>query len=265
MDFSCVLIRYFFGYVYHICLKDTIQSTLSLCLLCQAMLLPMPLRPLLLTTRSGFVVAEAKTSLLGVWHRGKRSVQDIVDQIQIKIPSPGGIADGVQVPTLRTSSALTPSTGQEPQKRAKPQVATNPKFQKSPNVPIGAPHPRDPAGVPELAGREIDGHPQRAISGPQLPIMGSGTVTSAENRAVTDSSTGVIERTNAAPSRTSPMGPIVVDSGTPLSLGGLPEPQVRRNLFAAPLMTNSTLKTVESSRSRLIPNSICVRLESPWP
>ena len=31
----------------------------------------------------------------------------------------------------------------------------------------------------------------------------------------------------------SPMGPIVVDSGTPPSLGGLPEPQVRKNLFAA--------------------------------
>ena len=56
MDFSYVHIRYFIGYVYHICLQDTIQSTLSLCLLCQAMLLPMPLRPLLLTTRSGFTV-----------------------------------------------------------------------------------------------------------------------------------------------------------------------------------------------------------------
>ena len=54
------------------------------------------------------------SSLLGVWHRGKRSVQDIVDQIQIKICSPGGIAEGGQVPTLRTSSALTPSTGQGP-------------------------------------------------------------------------------------------------------------------------------------------------------
>ena len=45
---------------------------------------------------------------------------------------------------------------------------------------------------------------------------------------------------NAAPSRTadwgtmaSPTGPIVVNSGTPPSLGGLPEPQVRKNLFAA--------------------------------
>ena len=180
------------------------------------------------------------SSLLGVWHRGKRSVQDIVDQIQIKISSPGGIAEGVQVPTLRTSSALTPSTGQGPQKRAKLQVATNPKFPKSPNVPIGAPHPRNPAGVPGMVGGEIDGHPQGAIRGPQSPIMGSGTVTSAENRAVIDLSTGVIERTNAAPSRAadwgtmaSPMGPIVVDSGTPPSLGGLPEPQVRKNLFAA--------------------------------
>ena len=41
MDFSYVHIRYFIGYVYHICLQDTIQSTLSLCLRCQAMLLPM--------------------------------------------------------------------------------------------------------------------------------------------------------------------------------------------------------------------------------
>ena len=54
MDFSYVHIRYFIGYVYHICLQDTIQSTLSLCLRCQAMLLPMPLRLLLLTTQSGF-------------------------------------------------------------------------------------------------------------------------------------------------------------------------------------------------------------------
>ena len=56
MDFSYVHIRYFIGYVYHICLQDTIQPTLSLCLRCQAMLLPMPLRPLLLTTRSGFSI-----------------------------------------------------------------------------------------------------------------------------------------------------------------------------------------------------------------
>ena len=73
-----------------------------------------------------------------------------------------------------------------------------------------------------------------------MPITGSGTVISAENRAIIDSSTGVIECTNAAPSRTadwgtmaSPMGPIVVDSGTPPSLGGLPEPSVRKNLLAA--------------------------------
>ena len=180
------------------------------------------------------------SSLLGVWHRGKQSVQDILEQIQIKISSPGGIAEDVQVPTLRTSSGLTASTGQGPQKRAHPRVATNLKFPKSPNVPIRACHPRDPAGGPGMVGEEIDGHPQRAIRGTQLPITGSGTVISAENREIIDSSTGVMERTNAAPSRTagwgtmaSPMGPIVVDSGTPPSLGGLPEPQVRKNLFAA--------------------------------
>ena len=60
MDFSFVYIRYFICYVYHICLQDTFRSIPSLCLLCQAMLLPMPLRSLLLTTRSGFMVAEAK-------------------------------------------------------------------------------------------------------------------------------------------------------------------------------------------------------------
>ena len=49
-----------------------------------------------------------------------------------------------------------------------------------------------------------------------------------------------MERTNAEPSRTadwgtmaSPMGPIVVDSDIPQSPAGLPEPQVRKNLFAA--------------------------------
>ena len=56
MDFLSVHIRYFIGYKYDICLQDTIQSTLSLCLMCQAMMLPMPLQPLLLTTRSGFTV-----------------------------------------------------------------------------------------------------------------------------------------------------------------------------------------------------------------
>ena len=183
---------------------------------------------------------ENVSSLLGVWHRGKRSVRNIVDLIQLKISSPGGIAEGVQVRTLRTSSALTPLPGQGPQKRAKPQVATNPKSPKCPNVPIGAHHRRDPAGVPGMVGGKIDRHPQREITGPYLPVTGSGTVISAENRAIIHSSTGVIERTNAARLRTadwgtmaSPMGPILVDSGTPLSLGGLLEPQGRQNLFAA--------------------------------
>ena len=169
--------------------------------------------------------------LLGAWHRGKRSVREIVDQIPVKISSPGGIAEGVQVPTLRDSSALTPSTGQGPQKRAKPQVATNPKSLKSPNIPIGPPHPRDPAGVPGLVGEEMDSHPHRELRGPQLPFLGTGTVISAENPAIIEPSTRVSERTNAAPSRTanwstmaSPMGPVVVDSDTPPSLGGLPEP-----------------------------------------
>ena len=67
-----------------------------------------------------------------------------------------------------------------------------------------------------------------------MPLPGTGTGISAEP------STRVIERTNAAPLYTadwgtmaSPVGPVVVDFGTPLSLGGLPEPGVTKNLFAA--------------------------------
>ena len=66
VDFSYVHIRYFIGYVYHICLQDTIQSIQFLCLLCQAMLLPMPLRPLLLTIQSGFMVAEVRIPMRGI-------------------------------------------------------------------------------------------------------------------------------------------------------------------------------------------------------
>ena len=66
-------------------------------------------------------------------------MREIVDPIQIKFCSPGGIAQGVDVPTLRTSSSLIRSTGQGLQERASPQVATNPKSPKSPNVPVGAP------------------------------------------------------------------------------------------------------------------------------
>ena len=163
-----------------------------------------------------------------------------MDQIETENSSPGGIAEGVQVPTLTTSSALTPSTGQGPQKRAKPQVATNPKSPKSRNVPIGAPHPLDAVGVPGLVGGETDSHPHRELSGPRLPSQGTGTVISTKNRAIIELSIRVIEQTNAAPSRAahsgtmaSPMGPIVVDSDTPPSLGGSPQPQVQKNLFAA--------------------------------
>ena len=105
MGFSDVHIRYFIGYVHHFCLQDTIQSTLLLCLLCQAMLLPMPLGALLLTLRSGFTVAEAKLFCL-CWALGiaeSDRAAKIVDQIQVKISSPGGIAEGVQVPILRSS------------------------------------------------------------------------------------------------------------------------------------------------------------------
>ena len=80
---------------------------------------------------------EKFSSVLGAWHRGKRSVREIVDQMQVKTSSPAGIAEGVQVPTLRTSLTLTPFTVQGPQQRAKPQVAISHKSPKSPNVPIG--------------------------------------------------------------------------------------------------------------------------------
>ena len=165
-------IRYFIGYVYHICLQDTIQvntivmSSVPSNVAAHATATSAPNHPVWFHGSRG----ENFSSLLGVWHRGKRSVRDIVDQIQVKISSLGGLAEGVQVPTLRTSSALTPSTGQGPQKWAKPQVATNSKSPKSPNVPIGAPHPRVPAGVPGMVGGEMDGHPQRELRGPQLPI-----------------------------------------------------------------------------------------------
>ena len=89
-----------------------------------------------------------------------------------------------------------------------------------------------------------------------MPITGSGTVISAESWAIIDSFTGVIERTNAALTRTadwgtmaSLIGPIVVDSGTPPSLGGLPEPQVRKNLFAArPISPNVDQLDAENRR-----------------
>ena len=47
-------------YVYHIRLQDSFQLSQLLCLVCQVMLLPMPLQPVRLTIRSGFMVAETK-------------------------------------------------------------------------------------------------------------------------------------------------------------------------------------------------------------
>ena len=133
--------------------------------------------------------------------------------------------------------ALTPSTGQRPQKQAKPKVATNPK---SPNPRMfrsGPPILRDRSG---LVGKEMDNHPWRQLCGPQLAVPGTGTVINAENWSIIEPSSRVIHGTSAAPSRTadwgtmaSPTGSMVVDSDTPPLLGRLPEPQVRKNLFAA--------------------------------
>ena len=86
----------------------------------------------------------------------------------------------------------------------------------------------------------MDSQPQRELSGPQLTFPGTGTAISSGNQEVVKPSTRVTEGTNAAPLRTAdwstmawPVGPIVVDSDTPPSLGGLPQPKVRKNLFAA--------------------------------
>ena len=46
-----------------------------------------------------------------------------------------------------------------------------------------------------------------------MPITGSETVISAKNRATIDSSTGVIERTNAAPTRTADWGTMASPMG----------------------------------------------------
>ena len=85
-------------------------------------------------------------------------------------------------------------------------------------------------------------HPQRELSGPSSPSQGTGTIISTENRAIIDTSIRGIEQTDAAPSRAadwgtmaSPIGPIVVDSDTPPSLGGLPEPRVRKNPGPGPI------------------------------
>ena len=65
----------------------------------------------------------------------------MMDQIRNNMSSLGGICEGVQVPARSTSSVLTPSNGQGPQKRAKPQLQRNPRYLKSPNVSIAPPPP----------------------------------------------------------------------------------------------------------------------------
>ena len=137
-----------------------------------------PISPIVDQLDAGFMVAEAKIfrlcwawrKAIGPRHLGPNSSYSLI---------PKGIAEGVQVRTLRTSFALTPSTGQGPQKQAKAQVATNSKSPKSPNLPIGAPHPRDPAGVPGMVRGERDRRPQRELRGTPLPLTGSGTFFSA--------------------------------------------------------------------------------------
>ena len=64
-------------------------------------------------SRGGYV-----SSLSCALHRIKRSVLEMMDHIQTKTSSLGATSEGVHVPALITSSAITPSTGQGPQKRA---------------------------------------------------------------------------------------------------------------------------------------------------
>ena len=97
-------VRYFFGYVYHICLQDTIQLSLSSCLLCQAMLPPMPLRPLLLTTRSGIIGEEgeqARTASSGAEQEGGADSEDhpITSGSKKKSPRNGGSRVEKEEPT----------------------------------------------------------------------------------------------------------------------------------------------------------------------
>ena len=97
MDFSFVHIRYFIGYVYHMCLQDTIQSTLSLCLLYQAMLLPMPLRPLLLTTRSGFNRTMNLPGSASPAARLEVMMQDPITVLQVRVGTNMGLTTMVQL------------------------------------------------------------------------------------------------------------------------------------------------------------------------
>ena len=86
----------------------------------------------------------------------------------------------------------------------------------------------------------MDCHPQRELSGPQLPLQGTRTAISTENWALIQPSIRGVSQTYATPSRVadwgtmkSLIGPIVADSDIPASLGGLPELLVGRNMFAA--------------------------------
>ena len=68
-----------------------------------------------------------------------------------------------------------------------------------------------------------------------MPSQCTGT----RNQAIVEPSISVIERRKGVPSGTAhwgtmalPLGSIAVGSDSPPSLGGLPEPQVGKNLFA---------------------------------
>ena len=177
-----------------------------------------------------------------------------MDHIQTKISSPGGKFDGVQVPALRTSLALTPSTRQGPQKRVKPQLDTNRGYLKSPAVPIGAHHPQHLVG-------EHDLHPRDRQRGLSSSSIGEGTATSAKEWPVVNSNTQGLEHDRDVPLRSaewgtmaSPIGPIVVNSNTPPSLRGLSEQRVKKNLFAAGPI-NPIVEQLQAENCRVGPSN----------
>ena len=97
----------------------------------------------------------------------------------------------------------------------------------------------------------MDSHPQRELSGPQLPSQSTGAVISTEIGGIIELSIKVIEKTDAAPSCSADWGMMASP------MGPLPEPQVGKNLFEQGpsflVLTNSTAKTVELARPPLTP------------
>ena len=84
MDFSYLHIRYFIGYVYlfagYYSVNTIVMSSVPSNVAAHATATSAPDHPVWFHGSRG----ERFSSLLGVWHRGKRSVQDIVDKFKLK-------------------------------------------------------------------------------------------------------------------------------------------------------------------------------------